>query len=174
MPLRSPNNAANTDVQVMSSIKTVCLGIPPNTALALNSTDGTGLAQTYVQREYDMLNNGVFPAVLIQAGTQGFTRMSNATYAGQFTAVLDYYDRYDETNSEFDDIRAALALDLERMKSNLESNDSLAVGGAAHAVSLLKSTLSPYAGILRDYNGIKLVYRRLMLVYNTLDYDATS
>jgi hypothetical protein len=174
MPLRSPSNPTRDSV-VMGAMALVAPGYPtPNTAIALNSSDGTGVSVIYVEREYDLLNNGVFPAVLIQAGTQGYTRMSRSTYNGQLTVLLDYYDRYDQRPTEFDVIRASIRDDLELIKSNLEANETLVVSNVALTVSLLHSTLSPYAGILRDFNTLKLVYRRLSITYNLLDYDTSS
>lgn len=167
MALRTANTP-NTDIVVLNAIKAI---IAPNTALAQNSSDGLGLSQIFVQREFDMLNAGIFPAVLLMAGAQTYQRQSRSTFDGTFTAILDYYDRWDQHPDEFDDIRTAIALDLERMKSNIESQDSLATNGIAIAISLLRETLSPYEGIFRDYNTIKLVYRRLTLTFNVLDYD---
>ena len=172
MPLRSDNNN-NDEVSLLTAIRLVALGYPtPNTALALNSVSGTGMEVAYIQREYDMISTGTFPALLLQAGAQGAGRMSQHTFAGQFTAILDLYNRYDAAATEFDAIRADLALDLNRMRSNIETNDSLATNGAALTVSLVKYTLSPYEGIMRNIGNLQFIYRRLILTFNTLDYDA--
>lgn len=165
MPLRTANNPT-TDQVVLSAIAQVAPGYPAaNTALGLAS------GPVYVQQEYQMLATGQFPAVLIQAGAQGYSRMSQRTYNGQLTAILDYYDLWAETTRTFDQIRAAIAADLELMKSNLESNDSLTIGSQPLTVSMPHTTLSPYQGIFRTENGVQYIYRRLTCSFWLLDYS---
>jgi hypothetical protein len=172
MPLRSPNNPSNS-AAILASLKNYALGFPtPNTALALNSSDGTGQSVFYVQREYDMFQNNVFPAVLAYSGTASYGRMSQRTFNGQQTFYLDYYNTYVSQNAEFDTIRAEIEADMLLMLSNIEANDTLPVGGLALTICLLKSTLSGYDGsIIRDVNNVKYVYQKMSLVFNILDYD---
>lgn len=175
MPLRSPNNP-NRDAVIIAAMKNVINGYPtPNTALALNSTDGTGQSVTYAEREYDMLNTGVFPAVLLSAGVQGYTRQSRITFNGQLVVDVDYYASYTNLTAEMDDLRAFIAADLELMKSNLEANETLVgSGNVALTIAIVHETLSRYKGMLLDYNTLKLVHRVLSVTFNLLDYDASS
>lgn len=175
MPLRTPNNPARDSV-ILAAMKSVINGYPtPNTALALNSSDGTGQSVTFAEREYDMLNNGVFPAVLISSANQNYTRMSRITFNGQLVVDVDYYASYMNQTTEMDNIRAFIAADLELMKSNLEANETLVgSGNVALTIAIVHETLSHYKGMLLDYNTYHLVHRVLSVTYNLLDYDASS
>jgi hypothetical protein len=163
MPLRTPN--ALTDIVVATALKNVLLGYP-----STNTNAGINGYPVYVEREGDLLK-GQFPAILISVGTQDYQRSSRATWMGQAEFTVDYYDRWDQRPDEFDVIFANLALDLERMKANVEDNEALAQNNTMYAVSAYKHVLSPYQGILRDEGGMKLVYRRYTVGFHLLPYD---
>lgn len=165
MPLRSPN--AITDITLLGAFKTVLLGYPSlNTAIGINGNP------VYLQHAGDMLSASIFPALLLKTGAQNYERSSRSTWMGQIDLVAEYYDRWDQRPDEFDDIFAALALDLERMKANIESNESLAQNNTAYAASCYRHVLTPYDPILRDEAGMKLVARYYTASFHLLPYDS--
>lgn len=171
MPLRSPNNP-NTDLAVMNAFVPIALGYPSNnTQLATVGASPSGFGPIYVQREYDLFR-GLFPAALLSADSQDYSRAARAHWFGALTLHLDYYDRYDQRPDELDDIRAAIAADLERIKANIESNDALAQNNTAYTISSYRHSLSPYQGFMRDVNDMQLVYRRYTVSFNLLPYDS--
>lgn len=168
MPLRSSNNS-NTDLVIMGVLKNI---LPANTQLAAGSTSGTGAEQVYIQSKYAM-SLGNFPALHLSAGIQTYSKNSLRTYDGTVTIIAEYYDRWDRQDNTIDAIRANIALDLERMKANVETNDSLEWGNQAYAISVPTIMLSPYNGELdTQFPGFTLVYRTMTLVINILPYDA--
>lgn len=169
MPLRTGNNP-RTDAVILAAMSQVAIGYPSaNTTIGINNPTAV-----YVQQEYTMLQTASYPALLLQVGAQTYRRYSQKSFAGVATFLIDYYNSWPQNSATYDTIRAAIAADLELIKSNIESNDSLTIGANALTVSLMHSTLSPYAGDIRDWNGVTLVYRRLSLDMNILDYDALS
>lgn len=167
MPLRGSNNP-NTDTVILGVLKNI---LPANTQLAAGSQSGTGVEQIYVQNKY-LMSLGNFPAIHLEAGGQHYRRNSRSTYMGGLEVIVEYYDRWDTQASTIDTIRANIALDLERAKSNVESNDSLAYGGQAYAISIPEVSLSPYKGeIDTQFPGMTLVYRAMHLMINILPYD---
>jgi hypothetical protein len=182
MTLRTSNNP-NTDAIVLTALVPIVLGLygadgvsqSANTQLAVASAaqggDPTGADRVYVQQEYTMVNNNRFPAVLLSAGQQAYVRQSQRSFDGQMVANVDYYATWPESNNTYDTIRANVAADLERIKSNIESNDSLTQGGQNYTISTVKYTLAPYEGTLKQYGASVFVMRRLAIVFNLLPYD---
>lgn len=167
MPLRTSNNP-NTDTVIFTVLKNI---LATNTQLATGSLSGTGLEQIYIQNKYQM-SLGAFPAIHIEAGPQHYHKNSLRTYMGGLETIIQYYDRWDQQPSSIDTIRANIALDLERVKANIESNDSLSYGGTAYAISVPDMALSPYKGeIDTQFPGLTLVFRELHLTINILPYD---
>jgi hypothetical protein len=167
MLLRVSNNP-NIDLRILNVLKQL---LPANTQLAASSESGTGLEQIYIQNKY-IMSQGSFPAVHLSSGTQNYKKNSLRTYFGAMQAIIEYYDRWDEQPITIDAIRANIALDLERMKANIETNDSLSFGGAANAISIPDMTLSAYKGEFdTQFPGLTLVYRTLTLMINILPYD---
>lgn len=165
MPLRTPNNP-NTDAVTMNALIAILKGYPTaNTAAGLNSFP------FYVQRENDLLN-GPMPAILLWPGRQKYTRSGMRQWQGELTVDVDYYDDWTQRPDQLDDIRAAVAADLERMKANVESNESLAQNNTMYAISAHDHELSPYEGVTREEHGRKLIYRRYTVSFHLLPYDA--
>ncbi|MDE3097719.1 MAG: hypothetical protein KGK07_17165 [Chloroflexota bacterium] len=183
MPLRTPNNPT-TDVVILTALAPVALGLwsaggvagSANTQLAVASAAQggvtTGADRVYIQTEYQMIVANLFPCVLLSGAQQATVRQSWRAYDGQFVANVDYFDEWPASATTYDAKRAAIAADLERIKANIESNDSLTQNGQYYTISALRFTLSPYEGMLKSYDAITLVYRRLAVVFNVLPYDA--
>lgn len=171
MPLRTPNNP-NTDVVIMGVIKSV---LPANTQLAATSLSGNGSELIFIQDKYAMSlgMNATYPiAVNIISGNQSYFRASQRTYSGILGIEINYYSRWDEQDNTIDLIWKGIATDLERMKANIESNDSLVYGGANYAISVPSIHLSSYEGEYdRTFPGLTLVYRTMSLTVNALPYD---
>ena len=182
MPLRPPNNP-NTDATLLTALAPVVLGLygagglaqAANTQLAVASAaqggDPTGADRVFVQQEYTMMAANRFPCVLLSAGQQSYVRQSRRTFDGQLVVNVDYYATWPESSNTYDTIRANVAADLERIKANIESNDSLTQNGVDYAISTARYTLSPYEGTLKQYGATIYVYRRLSVVFSILPYD---
>lgn len=180
MPLRTPNNP-NTDNAVLNVLAALILNDvmagQPNTQVGLNqqllsAQKGKPVSLVYIQNKYQM-SLGPFPAVHLSTGPQTHRKNSLRTYMGQMTAIIEYYDRWDQQPNTIDAIRAGIAADLERIKANIEDNDSLAYQGQANAISTPQMSLSPYKGEFdAQFEGMLLVYRTLTLSINILPYDA--
>ena len=175
--LRAPNNPYTDDVilGVLKSVMHLNLAGQPCTYLAQISTSQTGQELTYVQNKYQMvlgMNTQVPYAVHISSGKQQYEKDGARTYEGGLTAIIEYCGRWDENPASIDAIRKIIAADLERIKANIESNDSLQYGGAAYAISVPSMQLSDYKGTLNaDYPGLILVERTLSIAINILPYD---
>jgi len=171
MPLRASNNP-NTDLTILTVLKAI---LPTNTQLAAASTSGTGSELIYIQSKYSMslgMTAAIPIAVNLSSGHQTYQRSSQRTYVGILDATVSYYSRWDDQDSTIDAIRANIALDLERMKSNAETNDSLEYNGTNYAISIPTISLSPYdAEYDRTFSGLTLVYRTMTLGINILPYD---
>lgn len=165
MPLRNPNSPY-VDSVVAGALGIVMAGYPSaNTQVGINSYP------IRYDAAYDTYK-GAFPAVLISVAAQHYQRASRSTWQGEVTFFTDYYDRWDQRPDELDTIRANIAADLERMKANVESNESLAQNNTAYAISAYKHELSPYEGYFREVNGMKLIYRRYTVSFFLLPYDS--
>lgn len=171
MPLRTANNP-NTDLVVMTAIKNV---MAPNTQLAATSASGLGLELIFIQDKYAMMlgMNVNYPiAVNMMSKGQSYHRSSQRTYTGLVDVAIDYYSRWDEQDSTIDAIWASIALDLERIKANIESNDSLMYGQTNYAISVPSLYLTEYEGEYdKTFPGLTLIHRMLTLKVNVLPYD---
>lgn len=79
--------------------------------------------------------------------------------------------RWDDQDSTIDNIWATIAADLELLKANLEDNDSTAYGGTNQTMSVPQILLDPYeAEFDKSFQGLSLVFRRMIIVYNLLPY----
>jgi hypothetical protein len=179
--LRTPNNP-NVDSTVLSVIRSVLnlnAAGQPCTYLASIDPAQTGLSLTYVQNKFKMALNmtAALPyAVHLSSGKQRYGKIGGPkSFGGAFEAIIEYCARWDDQPSSLDTIRATIAADLERMKANLESNESLAFGGAAYAISLPTLQLSDYKGELNyDFPGLTLVERTLSVMVDMLPYDCLT
>lgn len=168
MALLLPNNP-ETDVVALAVLKQV---IVPNTQLALGSSDGTGLTQVYINNLY-ALSTGSFPAVHLSSERQVYAPRSRSTYTGMVNLHVDYYDHWDSQSATIDSQYAALSLDLERMKANVESNDTLAFQGTNALETVIKIALSPYSPeIDTKFPGLLLLFRTMTLSCRLPEYDA--
>ena len=172
--LRNPNNPA-PDSQVLAAFKVVVPGFPtPNTRIAASSVSQNGSEQIFIQSKFAMFQAGLFPAVLLSAAAQHYTRMSRATYDGALTVNIDYYDNWTTSGLTNDQTLAAIAADLERIKANIEDNDSLTAqtfGNSALVISIPSFSLSPYDGTIHTDAGSQWVWRRLTASLFLLPYD---
>jgi hypothetical protein len=177
--LRTPNNP-DTDVAILNVLKNVMhvnLALQPCTYLAQISTSQTGLELTYIQNKYQMAlgMTATLPyGVHLSSGKQGYSKEGAGlrTYIGQLTCIIEYCARWDDQQSSIDSIRKTIAADLERIKANLESNDSMAYQGTAYSISIPSMQLGDYKGTLNyDYPGLTLVERTLTMTANILPYD---
>ncbi len=168
MPLRLLNNPA-TDVVAMAALKQV---IVPNTQLALGSSDSTGLSRVYINTVYP-LSIADFPSVLISSKPQTYTQCSRSTYNGLVDISIAYYDRWDKQPQTLDQVYANVALDLERMRANIESNDRAVIGGFTAIERIQRIIVSPYYGELdHSIPDVPLVVRTLTLRCVLPEYDA--
>lgn len=171
MPLRSPNNPT-TDVVVMNAMVPILLGYPTNnTHLATVPASSSGLGPVYVQTEYELFL-GKFPALLLTAGKQQFRRVSRSTFMGSLVVLCDYYDRWDQNPATLETVRANIAVDLERMKANIESNPTLAQNNTGYTLDNVQLELSDYSAIERTEQGKTYLYRRLTCHFVVLPYDS--
>ena len=70
-----------------------------------------------------------------------------------------------------DGIWSNISADLERMKSNVESNDDTEYGGTNHTISLGKIAFSSYEDQKDEtFVGLTLIKRVMTLTYNILPY----
>lgn len=177
MPItpRQPSNPA-LDSIILAAWAQVALGYPTlNVVLANSPPNVAGHGPIYVQAKDELLTSGIYPAGYVRGGSQTHRRISSATYDGTLPVLFDYYDAWEQRTDglSFEQVRAQIALDLERIRSNLQENESLAIGfGDPLTVALLSCDLSTDDGILQDAAGKKLIYRRLTCHYLMLDYDA--
>lgn len=167
MPLRPADNP-NTDLVVMQAMAQVaCQGT--------GSTQNTVVApaNVYVQSE-DVLQlpATVFPLLHLES-LDLVEECIGEEYAGTLQVRATYYDRWDTQTLTMDQVWANIALDVERVKSNLMDNQSLAVGASAHAVSLPKVRTSPYRGEVDQTTvpGMTLVKRYMDITVELLPYD---
>jgi hypothetical protein len=162
MSFRTPNNP-NTDIVILTAMANIMLGNPQNTVVSAGSV--------YIQSKWKMML-GAFPAIHMNVGKTIFTRNSQRTYMAVYNVQIQYYDRWDQQPSTFDQIRSNIAVDLERIKANIESNDSLTYGTTAYAVSIPRFELSAYSTELDTrLPGASLVSRTLTAFVNVLPYD---
>lgn len=180
MPLRSPNNPT-TDAVILNVLAQLLPNDPqtgqPNTVIGTNQipliTQQDPTPLMYIESKYKM-SLGQFPAVHLSSGGQKYAKNSRSSYVGQYVAIVEYYDRWDKQPNTIDQIRANIAADLERMKANIEDNDSLAYNSLAYATAIPSMTLSEYKGeIDEQFPGLTLVVRTLTLTINILPYDAS-
>lgn len=175
MPLRQINNPT-PDNTILNVLKALLPNDPttglPNTVIGQEQTS-LNTDQVYVEEEFK-LSQGNFPAVLLSSGPQNYTKMGGPhMQGGLYEVIVEYYDRWDQQQTPIDDIRSSINADLERMKANIEDNDSLAYQGKNYAVSIPHKSLSPYKGeIDESVLGLKLVKRTMTLSINILPYDA--
>jgi hypothetical protein len=177
--LREPNNPY-TDKNILNILAQLLPNDPvtlqPNTQVGLNQapliTSNNPHPLFYVESKY-AVGQGQFPAVHLEAGEQKYSKNSRSTYTGELVAIIGYYDRWDKQQNTIDQIRSNIAADLERMKANLEDNDSLAYNGLAYATSISPISLSaPKGEFDEQFPGITLVFRTMTLTINILPYDA--
>lgn len=176
--LRQPNNP--TPDLVLLNALVVILNTDTqgnyNTQLAQSSQSGTGKELMFVQNKYKMslsLTPASPYAVHLSSGKQSYHYAGGPRWrGGMYEALVQYYARWDTQPSSIDAIRAYLAADLERMKANIERNDSLASGGVAYAVSVPTIGLSDYKGQFDEtFSGLTLIYRTMTLTIDILPYD---
>ncbi|SRR5258708_4827484 len=170
MPLRTINNPLNEAV-LLSALPSI---IAPNTQLALGSVSGNGLELIYVLQKY-ALSIGPFPAVLISSGVQDVHINSARTYTGTHQVIVGYYDRWDRQTLPIDTIRLDIALELERMKANLETylknNRGFTVNSVIYPISIISTRLSGYAKALeKEFPGLSVGCRELTIDFGILPY----
>lgn len=168
MPLRPVNNPA-TERIVFQALRNI---ITTGTQMAVTVNDGqNGISQVYIHNRAALYAGG-FPAIHLEATTQKYRRTSQREFEGIVFMVVEYYDEWVADNETIDAIRARIADDMERVKSNLESNDALNYLGVALLMSVSHIELSPYEGEIDQHNSrLPLVYRGMTAEANILPYD---
>lgn len=169
MSLRIPNNPVTSAV-LLAAMQQV---IPSETALTtVNKADPTGVSVVYVRSRYKMATTGLFPAVNLSTGVQKFQRTSQRAYAGGVVVNISYYNRWDQNNLQTqEEIIVAMEADLERIRANLETMESLPINGSYLAISIPAFSVSPDKGELDStFSGPPLLFRTLMASVNILEY----
>ncbi len=175
--LRTANNP-NTDVQIFAILAS-CLnqfqGVY-NTYLAQISVSQTAAELCFIQNKYKLsqsISAAIPYAVHIASGPQRYMYSGGPrNRAGTLTAIIEYCGRWDTQASSVDTIRATIAADLERMKANLENNDSLNFGGQAYVWSMPSIALSEYKGELdTQFTGMTLIQRVMTINMQILPFD---
>jgi hypothetical protein len=167
--LRTPNNPVTSAV-LLAALQSV---IPAGTALTTaNPADPTGLSVIYIRSRYQMATAGLFPAVNLSTGVQKFQRTSQRAYAGGVVVNISYYNRWDQNNVQTqEEIVVAMEADLERIRANLETMESLPINGSYTTISIPAFSVSPDKGELDStFPGPPLLYRTLMASCNILEY----
>lgn len=157
--LRSANNPVTSAI-LLSAVRGV---ITPGTALCNVTADTTGLSQVYIRSRYAM-SQGAFPAVNLTTGVQKFMRSSQRAYEGSVIVNVTYFNEWDQNNVQTqDEIVQAMEADLERIRANLESTESMpSTTGQYIAVSIPALSVSPDKGEFDQTFGKILIYRTLM------------
>ena len=190
--LREPNNPT-TDIVILNVLRNVMHftleGYPSTYLASIDPGDATanpplaphtGLSLTYVQNKYKMalgMTAALPYAIHLSSGKQGYSKQGAGlrTYIGSLVCIIEYCARWDENPASIDAIRRTIAADLERIRANIESNDSLQYNNAAFAVSVPSMTLSPYEGSLNaTFPGLILVERTLTVSVEILPYDCVE
>jgi hypothetical protein len=142
MALRNPNNPT-TDTVILGALSQVLIGSPPNTRLSVVDPSGGGANQVVIQKRGKLLEAGlIFPLVHLSSGVQSYIRVYGMGYEGSLEGILEYYDVWEpQSANSIDDVRANIAADLERVKANIEDNDSLTVAQVYHAMSTTRIQL---------------------------------
>jgi hypothetical protein len=169
MALRTANNPVPSRV-LFGALAQV---IVPNTRLQLvNPADPTGLKQVFIRDRYSMATQGIFPAVNITGGPLSSQIVSNHAREGGIVAIIDYYDRWDQSPLTIDTILQNMAEDLEeRIMANIESNDSLVVNAVTYATAAPLMKLSPDKGTEDNtFPGLLLLHRTLTVQFNIPPY----
>jgi hypothetical protein len=151
----------------------------PCTYLAQISTSQTGQELTYVQNKYKMVlaMSAAFPYALhIESGRSHFIKEGGPkVYIGTLEIIFTYCGRWDDQASSIDAIWQTMDDDLERLKANLESNDSVQYGNAAFTVSVPSIGVDPYRGSLNtEYPGLTLVERKFTAMAGIAPYDCLT
>lgn len=172
MPLRNPNNP-NTDSVLAVAFIAIAVGYPSvNTVIGSVPADVNGKGPIFYNMAFEEMAFGSFPSALLTVGPQSYQRLSRSNWVGAVTLDLDYFNRWDRQSAQIDTIRASIATDLERIKANIESNESLQQNNTAYTISAYSHTLSPYKGEQLDMDGLTLVTRRYSCSFHILPYDS--
>lgn len=171
MPLRTLNNPL-AESALLPALAAILLS---GTQLAAGSSSGTGAELLYIQSKYAMLQ-GPFPAMLLATGQQSYSRNSRSSYTGKIAVGCEYYDRWDKQLFTIDTIRQDIALDLERVKANIETflriNRGFVVSSVTYPVSLISAEMTGYTKALdTDVVGAVLGYRCLTVTFGILPYS---
>lgn len=164
--LRASNNP-NTARVILNAMKTIATGYPTqNTILEP--------ANVYVlSRQLTQLPKAIFPALALWAGKERHKRVG-FEYEGTLPVTASYLDRWESQSIAIETIWANMDADLQRVISNLQSNESLAQGGVAYTTSISDLEFSDYEAELDDrlVPGITIVKRECTMIVNLLPYDA--
>lgn len=167
---RIPNNPVTSKI-LLGAVRNV---IATGTALCnIPSGDPTGVAQIQVRSRYAVAK-GAFPAVNLTTGVQKFARTSSHMYAGMVVVNVGYYNRWLENDQQtMDQIIQDMEDDLERIRANLESNETLAMGAVEYAVSIPGFSVTADKGEQDlTFPSTPMLYRTLMATINILEYLA--
>lgn len=131
---RTVNNPSHLDILMPVLQQLLPVGTVLDQVAQANSS--TGSARIYIEDEATLINNGFFPACLLEPGQEIYKIGGGHVFDGDAIVNVWYYDRYDNQPNTIVSIRQAQRMDLRRMGSNIESNNILAYNGQAYAVSV--------------------------------------
>lgn len=115
-----------------------------------------------------------FPALVLESGPQTTTRLGWRVWQNSLLARCVYIDRWDSQALTIDQIWAKLDADLHRMKSNIEDNPTLTVGGVPHALHATKIELTPYIGQKDDRMAVSVVKRGMQTMLHLPLYSSVG
>jgi hypothetical protein len=191
MPLRGTNNPY-PPATILAAIRNIIhlnvLGQPCTYLASIDPGDpsasppiaaGTGLSLTYIHNKFEMalrMRAAVPYALHLEVGRSRYTKGGGPrVYTGTMEAIFTYCARWDDQASSIDAIWKTMDDDLERLKSNLESNDSVQYGNAAFVVSVPSIAVGPYRGSENsNYPGLTLVERQMSAIVNILPFDCLT
>lgn len=132
---RSPNDAID-DTGLLNAIATVIL---PNTNLAAEG--GQILVNTF-----DPIEQGkvTYPVVVLESGDQTTRHAGWRTWQDTLMVKLCYIDRWDTQTTTLSQMRIKIKADLQLIKSNLQDNSNLIVGGVAHNINVRRVSITGY------------------------------
>ncbi|SRR6266568_4808362 len=171
--LRSPNNPNAADA-TMTILKAL-IAVDPitglgNTVLAQGTASGTGVEVIYIEQKAELMA-GNFPALLLMTGQQTAKIAGGPAYEAESTIIAVYYNRWDRSPLTIDAIHTAMRQDLQRMQSNLESNQGLAYQRLYHAMSITPFVISGYDQELDErVPDVALVKCSLTMTIHSLPY----
>lgn len=157
MTLRSINDPSDFSVLFPALQQT----LPQGTLLASLASDSTGQNRIF-DEDVEGLAQSPFPAVLVLPGKKS-VKHAGEGFEGTQDIKVRYYDRWEQNAATLSTIRKNCYVELLRMASNLETNNSLASGGYSYIVSMTYDISDSPEEDDTTVPGLKLVYREMVI-----------